>query len=731
MDSEILNENINLDSVLKQTAKKRSVLFNFKKSYPAYIVLIVLLSLSYLAYYFTKDKIISDNRAAFDKAVTSVMNRVDMNYRSVVQVQQSMRGLYDNLIQVVRDYFLLYGSVPTKTYPSISALMSVQKVDNYFLDQFLHYVQSQGYYDYQIKPAGYREYYYPVEFIVPENDTFSLRGFDFATNEILKEKIELARKSGITVSTPAFRMFNDSLFMFIISPVYKRGYPSETEKDRYQNFESAVVMLINTNNFFKSAIGKGSPSDTSIIFTVTQTNHNGEQEEIFHSSNYELLKSGFNPTITDKKDFEFADRNLVVNFSSIPYFGGSLEFIIPNFVLIGSLAISFIIFLFVLSMISSKTRALEIAEKMTRSQRRILMASKDIIGVLSYDGAWKSVNPAFEDIFGIPSAEVIGKSIYELTDDKEALTKILKDATSYKNEFSLKSLTRMKSKDNSDLWISWIFTISSRDKLIYAIGRDVTKDKQAEELRLIKSKQIRLAEQLTKEANEQKTYFMTKMSHKFRNILTTLLGNIQLIQTKSYRDENELLSFSNDAMKSSEELYAIISDMDDYNIESGNNLFEKAKLIEFNEIIKNLVKVVDEDDPGTKIIFNVDENSKKAHCFVVPELITNALFFASKSLTAGEDKRSVEIVVQGNELENSTEIQIISNSNGIVDEYIRNYKTNSVNVIELIEKDYNDIYLNFALASSFIRVMNGTATVDSLGKNDIKIFSITLPYLTS
>ena len=406
MDSEIYNENLNLDSVLKKTAKQKSVLFDFKKSYPAYIVLIVLFGLSYIAYYFTKDKIISDNRAAFDKAVTSVMNRIDMNYRSVMQVQQSMRGLYDNLVQVVRDYFLLYGSVPTKTYPSISAIMSVQKVDNSFLAEFLHYVQSQGYYEYQISPSGYREYYYPVEFIVPESDTFKLRGFDFATNEILKEKIEQARKDGQTISTPAFKMFNDSLFMFIISPVYKKDYSTETENDRYQNFESAVVMLINTHNFFKSAIGKGSPSDTSIIFNIIQTNHNGEEEAIFQSANYDLLKSGFTPTITDQKEFKIADRDLVVNFSSVPYFGGNLELIIPNFVLAGSLVISLIIFLFVLSMINSRTRALEIAERMTRSQRRILMASKDIIGVLSYDGVWKSVNPAFQDIFGNTSNEL-------------------------------------------------------------------------------------------------------------------------------------------------------------------------------------------------------------------------------------------------------------------------------------------------------------------------------------
>lgn len=731
MDSEIYNENLNLDSVLKKTAKQKSVLFDFKKSYPAYIVLIVLLALSFLAYYFTKDKISSDNRAAFDKAVTSIMNRIDMNYRSVMQVQQSMRGLYDNLVQVVRDYFLLYGTVPTKTYPSITALMSVQKVDNSFLDQFIHYVQSQGYYEYQIRPSGYREYYYPVEFIVPESDTFNLRGFDFATNDILKEKIELARKNGKTISTPAFRMFNDSLFMFIISPVYKKDYSTETENDRYRNFESAVVMLINTHNFFKSAIGKGSPSDTSIIFSITQKNNQGEEEEIFQSSNYGISKSGFTPAITDKRDFKIADRNLVVNFSSVPYFGGNLEIIIPNFVLVGSLFISIVIFLFVLSMINSKTRALEIAERMTRSQRRILMASKDIIGVLSYDGVWKSVNPAFQDIFGISSNEIIGKSIYQLTEDKDELTKILKDATKYKNEFSLKSLVRMKSKDDSDLWISWIFTISSKDKLIYAIGRDVTKEKQTEELRLIKSKQIRLAEQLTKEANEQKTYFMTKMSHKFRNILTTLIGNLQLIQTKSFKDDNELESFSNEALISSEELFAIISNMDDYNAESGNNLFERAKIVEFNEVVQNLKKIIDEDDPTISIVFNTDDESKKAKCFVVPELIENALFFASKSLTAGENKKSIEIIAQENKLENSTEIQLVSNSNGLIDEFIKNYKSNSLNVIELLEKDNNDIYLNLALASSLIRVMNGTATVDSLGKSDIKIFSITLPFITS
>ena len=62
-----------------------------------------------------RNKVDSETKATFNKAVNSVMMRADNKYNSNLQVLTSIQGLYDAYIDVVRDYFKLYSSVPTTT----------------------------------------------------------------------------------------------------------------------------------------------------------------------------------------------------------------------------------------------------------------------------------------------------------------------------------------------------------------------------------------------------------------------------------------------------------------------------------------------------------------------------------------------------------------------------------------------------------------------------------------
>ncbi|MDD3124951.1 MAG: hypothetical protein PHV24_03865, partial [Candidatus Kapabacteria bacterium] len=97
----------NLEAILQQAANKRHG-SNLKNTYPAYIVLVVFVIFSFLIRSFFKEKVETDNRIAFDKAVNSVTMRIDNKYRSNLQVLTSIQGLYDAYVDVVRDYFKLY-----------------------------------------------------------------------------------------------------------------------------------------------------------------------------------------------------------------------------------------------------------------------------------------------------------------------------------------------------------------------------------------------------------------------------------------------------------------------------------------------------------------------------------------------------------------------------------------------------------------------------------------------
>lgn len=401
-----------IEKILKESSKKRSSIFNFSKTYPAYIVLILFIIASFFVKWAFEQKVITDKQNDFNKAKSSIMSRFELAYQSHYQVLSNIKGLYDVEVQIVRDFFVLYGTVPVQSYKSILSLMSVPEVKPDKLAAFRKYVQDQGYYDYNIFPQGNRPINYPVEFIVPEFGPGShLRGYDLSTNEIVLEKINKAKTTNTIVATSVFNVREpDTLGLYLIAPTYFKDLPKNNPEELKQAFSGVVVLELDIIKFFEQALGAGSPTDTSVIFECYQIDENNKEKPIFASKNADLLKNVFESNKSEEQ-LLIADDHIKVRFTTIPGFGGEFQNLLPLLAFIISLIISIAFFGFLLAVTTSRAKAIDLAERITRSQRRIVESSKDIIGVLDLSGLWKSINTASIEIFGISPGDVIGSKI--------------------------------------------------------------------------------------------------------------------------------------------------------------------------------------------------------------------------------------------------------------------------------------------------------------------------------
>jgi sensor domain CHASE-containing protein len=114
-----LQDNNTYEQIVKQTTVTKRETYHIKKTYPAFLLLVVLLLISYFIWTFSKLSIDNYNKSEFDKAITSIMTRLETQQTRNLEILHSMDGLYDVLIQVVKDYFELYASIPVESYPSI------------------------------------------------------------------------------------------------------------------------------------------------------------------------------------------------------------------------------------------------------------------------------------------------------------------------------------------------------------------------------------------------------------------------------------------------------------------------------------------------------------------------------------------------------------------------------------------------------------------------------------
>lgn len=733
------DSNNTYESILKQTAQKKRSVFSLSKTFPAYIVLLVLLIISYFIWNFFTRQVEDENQEKFDKATSSVITRFEQAYQSAYAVLQSQRSIADLLPgqDVHKSYFTLYGTVSTSSYSQLLSLMYINKVDSNDIEDYEYRVQSTGIYFFKVHPIHGQEVLYPIQFMVPEiiptpeNSFEVITGYDLGTDDMVSQNIFKARDSNMVVATSIFDVRPDTSGFYLLSPLFPNDAVLDDVIDRRNLFEGLIALEVDSDEFFKNALGDGVPTDSLIVFQLFEVQKNNNQILVFESENAYILETDYQPYKMEELYLSIADKVITVRFSTIPNFGGSFQRSLPTLSLVISLLLSFLLFGFLLSVTTSRARAMDIADRMTRSQRRIVDSSQDIIAVMGMDGVWKSMNPASIGIFGIQPDQFTGIKIDRLFTnaiDKKIFYDIF---VNNKEEYTERLDFQMKTEGGEFKWISWSFTVSKIDQLVYAIGRDVTLEKLAEQRELVRRKQIQLSNQHSFEESQSKSFFMTKMSHNLRNSLTGIIGYLQLISNKAYDSEEEMLTYTKMSEEAAEEMLSFAtSDVLEVALGQGvgYNKLEEINFKEYFDMALKEAKLKLNQPISINIEFMGDSN--KANVVVDKKILLETLTPLLKSFLVGTDSINLDINAEENPNEGATEIQILTSNNELVSNLINTYNENKTNLIEYLDKDTEDILLNFGMATSNCRIIHGNIKIETLGK-DGNLVQLTLPLTSS
>lgn len=179
--------------------------------------------------------------------------------------------------------------------------------------------------------------------------------------------------------------------------------------------------------------------------------------------------------------------------------------------------------------------------------------SNDMLCVAGLDSYFKLLNPAFEKVLGYTREELFAKPFFELVhpEDRE------------KNRAEVRSLSagtpiiycehRYLCKNGSYKWLAWTSHTDVNEGLIYAVARDITERKQAEEA-LQKARDeleirvkertaefVKTNEELMAEINERKKIEMElqgseiryrRLSQEFNVLLDAIPDNIVLLSSE-------------------------------------------------------------------------------------------------------------------------------------------------------------------------------------------------------
>jgi PAS domain S-box-containing protein len=127
---------------------------------------------------------------------------------------------------------------------------------------------------------------------------------------------------------------------------------------------------------------------------------------------------------------------------------------------------------------------------------RFFDLSIDMLAIAMFTGYFKRLNPAWERTLGFPREELMSKPMFDFVHPDDRARTLEQNRKVRGGGQALSFENRYICKDGSYRWLLWNSTADTDRQLIYAVARDVTARKQAEEERerLVSHLQSALAE---------------------------------------------------------------------------------------------------------------------------------------------------------------------------------------------------------------------------------------------
>ncbi len=155
---------------------------------------------------------------------------------------------------------------------------------------------------------------------------------------------------------------------------------------------------------------------------------------------------------------------------------------------------------------------------------QLFALSADLIGVASFDGHFRRVNPSWSSTLGWTSEELTACPSLDFVHPDDLERTIAAGSTLASGANVSRFQNRYRTKNGEYRWLEWTAVPLLAEKLIYCIGRDVTDAKAAEESKATLEKRLVVADRMASVGT-----LAAGAAHEINNPLAYVTANLDLV----------------------------------------------------------------------------------------------------------------------------------------------------------------------------------------------------------
>ena len=447
---------------------------------------------------FAKTDAEDDARRKFEFASEEMRLNLAARLRACAQLLHSGAALFDASVSVEREEWRAFvqGLRLEEQLPGIQGVGFAQFIPPAQLAAHVQAIRGEGFPDYEVRPAGEREFYSAIIYIEPfTNRNLRAFGFDMLSEPIRRAAMERARDEHSPALSGKVILVQETgeevqagTLMYV--PVYRHGLPLTTVEQRRAAFQGWVYSPYRMGDLIRGTLRdwKSQPREQRLDLQVYDGEVVSVETLLFDSRSAGSKAHGASAPVTRLTPVDFAGSRWTLRFTQPGGLAATADYTSAWIAFFGGTIISLLMFGLTVSLQGTRARAERMAERLTKDLRaseesyRNQFAHNSAVMLLldPTTGAILDANEAAVSFYGYPLDRLLALRITEINtrpaaEVHQALASITPD---HGQRFSFQHRLADGSVRDVEVALSHI-QFGGRD-VLHSIVQDVTERKRAE-----------------------------------------------------------------------------------------------------------------------------------------------------------------------------------------------------------------------------------------------------------